>query len=140
MTDVFTAEKRSWIMSRVRNGDTRPEKLVRSIIHRMGFRFRLHDRRLPGCPDIVLPRHRKAVFVHGCFWHSHPGCPRAKRPNDNRDFWERKLTRNAERDATNQRRLTEQGWDILVVWECETKDPVRLLSALETFLHKRPTS
>ncbi len=136
MTDVFTEEKRSWIMSRVKNRDTRPEMLVRSVVHRLGFRFRLHDRDLPGHPDIILPRHRKIIFVHGCFWHSHPQCPRAKRPDDNRDFWEQKLSRNVERDASNQKKLSEIGWDVLVVWECETKDAARLLRKLESFLRK----
>ncbi len=134
MADVFTPEKRSAIMSRVRGANTRPELLVRSMVHRMGFRFRLHGRDLPGCPDIVLPKHHKVIFVHGCFWHGHEGCPRSARPAGNRDFWEKKLSGNMERDEKNLRELENLGWTTLVIWTCETKDRERLQAALDRFL------
>lgn len=135
MTDVFAREKRSWIMSRVKGRDTKPEILVRSVIHRMGYRFRLHRRDLPGNPDIVLPRHGKVIFVHGCFWHGHVRCSRSKRPTTNRGFWNEKLDRNVERDARVQRELRSMGWKVLVVWQCETRKPEKLLEKLERFLH-----
>ena len=135
MTDVFTTEKRSWIMSRVKGCDTKPEILVRSIVHRMGLRFRVHRRDLPGNPDIVLPRHAKVIFVHGCFWHGHKECPRSKRPTTNKDFWNRKLDRNVERDKRFRRMLRSMGWKVLVVWQCETRKPEKLLGKMERFLH-----
>lgn len=134
MTDVFSPEKRSWIMSRVGGKNTKPELAVRSMIHRMGFRFRLHRRDLPGRPDVVLPRQQKVVFVHGCFWHGHKQCPRAARPTSNQDFWEKKLDANSRRDAKNLRKLRRLGWQTLVVWECETRNPDRLLGRLQRFL------
>lgn len=134
MADVFTPEKRSRIMARVKGSNTRPELLVRSLIHRMGFRFRLHRRDLPGCPDIVLPRHRKVIFIHGCFWHGHEGCHRSARPTSNQDFWEKKLSGNIERDKRNVLELKELGWKVLVVWTCETKETERLIAILSRFL------
>ncbi len=135
MTDVFSQEKRSWIMSRVKGRDTRPEILVRSFIFRMGFRFCLHRRDLPGTPDIVLPRHGKVIFVHGCFWHGHKRCPRSKRPTTNENFWNKKLDGNIKRDKRYRRELRQTGWKVLIVWECETKNPEKLLRKLERFLH-----
>ncbi len=135
MADVFSAEKRSWIMSRVKGRDTKPEKLVRSIIFRMGFRFRLHRRDLPGTPDIVLPRHGKVIFVHGCFWHGHRNCSRSKRPATKQDYWNRKLDGNIKRDRRYRLELRRMGWQVLTVWECETKSPEKLLRKLERFLH-----
>jgi len=135
MTDVFTTEKRSWIMSRVKGRDSKPEILVRSIVHRMGFRFRVHRRDLPGNPDILLPRHGKVIFVHGCFWHGHKRCPRSKRPTTNMSFWNSKLDRNIERDKLSRRKLRSMGWKVLVVWQCETLTPDKLLVKLERFLH-----
>jgi DNA mismatch endonuclease (patch repair protein) len=135
MTDVFSKEKRSWIMSRVKGRDTKPEILVRSFVHRMGYRFRIHGRDLPGNPDIVLPRHRKVIFVHGCFWHGHNRCPRSKRPTTNKSFWNKKLDGNIKRDRRFRRALLLKGWRILVVWQCETREPDRVLRKLERFLH-----
>jgi DNA mismatch endonuclease (patch repair protein) len=135
MTDVFSKEKRSWVMSRVKGRDTKPEILVRSFVHRMGYRFRIHGRDLPGNPDIVLPRHRKVIFVHGCFWHGHNRCPRSKRPTTNKSFWNKKLDGNIKRDRRFRRALLLKGWRILVVWQCETREPDRLLRKLERFLH-----
>lgn len=109
MPDVFTSEKRSWIMGRVKSRNTKPEMLVRSMIHRMGFRFRLHKKDLPGNPDIVLCKHKKVIFIHGCFWHGHEDCPRSKRPTTNIEFWNKKLDQNIERDKRFQRLLKEAG-------------------------------
>ena len=135
MTDVFSKEKRSWIMSRVRGRDTKPEILVRSFVHRMGFRFRIHRRDLPGNPDIVLPRHGKVIFVHGCFWHGHKRFQRSKRPTTNKGFWNKKLDENIERDKRFQRKLRLMGWKVLVLWQCEVRKPEKMLRKLERFLH-----
>lgn len=121
MTDVFTRKKRSEIMSLVKNKDTAPERAVRSILHRMGYRFRLQGSGLPGDPDIVLPRHKKVIFVHGCFWHGHKGCRRAARPSSNRRFWDRKLSINVERDKADIKALRQMGWSVLVIWGCESR-------------------
>ena len=119
--DRFSKEERSRIMSHVRSRDTKPEKRLRSLLHHMGFRFRLYRRDLPGTPDIVLPKYRTAIFVHGCFWHQHPGCKRAAIPKSNTAFWQKKLERNQVRDAMIQRELTLMGWNVITVWECELK-------------------
>lgn len=137
MPDVFSPEKRSWIMSRVKSGNTKPEMLVRSMIHRMGFRFRLHVKGLPGHPDIVLPKYKKVIFVHGCFWHGHEECPRSKRPTSNTAFWDKKLDQNLERDRRFQHMLAEAGWKVLIVWQCETKRSSELVEKLEGFLYER---
>ena len=121
-------------MSRVKNRDTLPERLVRSELHRMGFRFRLQRRDLPGVPDLVLPKYRRAIFVHGCFWHGHHGCSRSKRPSSNVDFWNAKLNANLTRDQRNQRRLRRLGWSSNVIWECETKNPAKLRSRLHQII------
>jgi DNA mismatch endonuclease, patch repair protein len=135
MTDVFSKEKRSLIMSRVKGRDTKPEVLVRSFVHRMGFRFRLHRRDLPGRPDIVLPRHGKVIFVHGCFWHGHKRCPRSKRPTTKRRFWNKKLDGNVQRDKRVRRKLGTMGWKVLVLWQCETRSSEKLSGKLRRFLH-----
>ncbi|MDW8391873.1 MAG: DNA mismatch endonuclease Vsr [Oscillochloridaceae bacterium] len=134
MPDVFTPEERSRVMAKVRGQDTNPEKIVRSLIHRMGYRFRLHVKDLPGKPDIVLPRHRKVVFVHGCFWHQHPGCEHAARPGSNTEYWNKKLDRNVMRDREHLERLLYLGWKVLIVWECELKDLDQLVEKLRRFL------
>jgi DNA mismatch endonuclease (patch repair protein) len=135
MADVFSKEKRSWIMGRVRRRDTKPEIMVRSFVHRMGYRFRIHRRELPGSPDILLPRHGKAIFVHGCFWHGHKRCPRSKRPTTSKPFWNKKLDGNVGRDERFRRALQRMGWKVLVVWECETRAPEKLLRKLVRFLY-----
>jgi DNA mismatch endonuclease (patch repair protein) len=135
MTDVFSKEKRSWLMGRVKGRDTKPEILVRSFVHRMGYRFRIHRRDLPGNPDIVFPRHGKVIFVHGCFWHGHEGCPRSKRPTTNKSFWNAKLDGNIERDKRIRRALQRMGWKVFVVWQCEMQEPEKLLLKLERILH-----
>jgi len=134
MTDVFNKEKRSWIMSRVTGKNTKPEISVRKILHGMGFRYRLHVRNLPGNPDIVLPRHKKVIFVHGCFWHGHENCKRSKRPTTNEQFWNEKINHNIERDLKVISDLNSMGWEVLTVWECETKDPELLKVRLIKFL------
>lgn len=121
-------------MGRVGGRDTKPEISVRSAIHRMGFRFRLHRKDLPGNPDIVLPRHRKVIFVHGCFWHGHKGCTRSNRPTTNKGFWNKKLDENIARDRRVQKALRRRGWKVLVVWECQTRQQDKLVSKLRGFL------
>lgn len=133
--DVFTKKKRSQIMSKIKGKDTKPEKVVRSLLHQMGYRFRLHRRDLPGNPDIVLPKHKKVIFVHGCFWHGHKDCPRAKRPSTNKKFWNEKLSKSIKRDTFNQKKLKEMGWLTLIIWQCEMKESKNLQSKLESFLN-----
>ncbi len=123
MTDTISKERRSWNMSRIRGKNTKPELIVRSMLHRMGYRFRLHRKNLPGCPDIVLPKHRTVIFVHGCYWHRHPRCRYAYEPKSRTEFWNRKFQENVKRDKKNQAQLEELGWRVRVVWECEVKDP-----------------
>lgn len=134
MPDRFTPQERSRIMSLVKGRDTKPEKIVRSLLHMMGYRFRLHRNDLPGKPDIVLPKHRKAIFVHGCFWHGHAGCRRAGRPKSNADFWDKKIDANMARDKKTQAELKNAGWDFLVIWQCEMKDLEKLQVNLKRFL------
>ena len=117
-------------MARIRSEDTVPEMLVRKMLHAAGFRFRLHRGDLPGKPDIVLPRYKVAIFVHGCFWHGHESCRDGRRPKSNLDYWNRKLDRNRERDRRSQAKLEAIGWRPLVVWECELEDPDQLLLRL----------
>lgn len=123
--DVFTERKRREIMSRVKNRNTRPEVLVRSLLHRLGFRFRLHRSDLPGTPDIVLPKYRTVVFVNGCYWHGH-ACSRGKLPDTNREFWRKKIDKNKARDAENRASLERLGWHVIVVWSCETLSVAKL--------------
>lgn len=134
MTDIFDPAKRSEVMSHIRSRDTAPEKSVRSLIHSMGYRFRLNRLDLPGRPDIVLPRHKKVIFVHGCFWHHHQGCARAALPSSNRGFWEIKLSKNVARDLSVQEALRNVGWKSLVVWQCQLKDRRQLEQTLRDFL------
>lgn len=134
--DVFTPDKRSWVMRRVRTKNTRPELVVRSALHSLGFRFRLHRKDLPGQPDIVLPRHWAVIFVHGCFWHGHAGCRASARPTTNVEFWDEKLDGNIERDRLRVIALQEAGWRVLVMWECEADETGLLVDKLQQFLAK----
>jgi DNA mismatch endonuclease (patch repair protein) len=136
MVDTLTPAERSELMSRVRSKDTRPEIVVRRLLHRMGYRYRLHERKLPGRPDLVFPRLRKAVFVHGCFWHQHPNpeCRMTRLPKSRLDYWRAKLERNRRRDGQQQEALLDLGWRFLVVWECETYDLASLAAKIQTFL------
>lgn len=118
MTDVVDAKTRSRMMAGIRGKDTRPELMVRSFLHRHGFRFRLHVPDLAGRPDVVLPRYRAIVNVHGCFWHAHSGCRYAAKPSTRAEFWERKLNTNRARDQRNRTRLEAEGWRVFTVWEC----------------------
>jgi DNA mismatch endonuclease (patch repair protein) len=126
MVDRLTPERRSWNMSRIRAGDTGPEKAVRSLLHGMGFRFRLRPGNLPGRPDIVLPKYRTAIFVHGCFWHRHEGCPFAYNPKTRPEFWEKKFEDNIHRDRKVRDQLGKQNWNVIMVWECELKNTDKL--------------
>lgn len=129
MPDQFTHAERSRIMAAVKSGDTTPELVVRRLVHRLGYRYRLHCRDLPGSPDLVLPRLRKAVFVHGCYWHRH-ACPAGQStPATRLDYWQAKFERNVTRDRSNLRKLRRLGWSVLVVWECQTT--ARKRAALE---------
>lgn len=119
--DTLTSEKRSWNMSRIRGANTKPELAVRSMLHRMGYRFRISNKTLPGRPDIVLPKYRAAIFVHGCFWHRHQGCKYAYTPKSRLDFWGPKFEGNVMRDKNNLSLLRKTGWLPIVVWECEIK-------------------
>ena len=123
-------------MSRVKNKDTKPEMLVRSLVHGLGYRYRLHKRDLPGTPDLVFSRRRKAIFVHGCFWHQHD-CPRGSRPSSNKQFWNAKLRKNVERDNKNISELLAAGWSVMVVWECETKSLTTLSTRITKFLDQK---
>lgn len=134
MTDVYDKETRSHVMSSIRAKDTKPEKFVRSLLHQHGYRFRLHRRDLPGSPDVVLPKYNSVIFVHGCFWHQHPGCNLSKRPKSNIDYWHKKLARNVERDKENIAKLEENGWEVLVIWECETSKSKIILEKIKDFL------
>lgn len=122
MADIVDRATRSRMMGSIRGRDTQPELMVRRFLHSTGLRFRLHDRRLPGRPDIVLPAHRSVVQVHGCFWHQHPGCPLAYIPASNRRFWSEKLAGNHERDVRDTKNLRALGWRVFTVWECEIED------------------
>jgi DNA mismatch endonuclease (patch repair protein) len=120
-------------MRAVKSKGTKPEIKVRRLLHHAGYRYRLHRKDLPGNPDIIFPGRRAAIFVHGCFWHQHPGCPHASRPSSNNAYWTKKLDRNVERDKRNILSLEEGGWRVLLLWECELKNP-NLLQAIEGFL------
>ena len=119
--DKFTAVERSAIMARVRSWDTTPERLVRSTLHKLGYRYRLHDARLPGKPDLSFPSRRVALFVHGCFWHRHPSCKRASTPVARQEYWLKKFERTTARDLRNRVELEQNGWTVLIIWECQLR-------------------
>ena len=131
MADILSKAGRSALMRRIGARDTKPELVVRSLLHRGGLRFRLHARELPGSPDIVLPRHRTVVFVHGCFWHRHAGCRLAYIPKSNLNFWQTKFDGNVRRDRRKADALRKSGWRVVTVWECQTKAPTRLEEKLK---------
>ena len=136
MVDTVTAERRSAIMSKIRAKGMKPEIVVRKLAHSMGYRYRLHRKDLPGKPDLVFGTRKKVIFVHGCFWHQHsdPSCKIARLPKSNQAYWLPKLKGNAMRDAKNELLLREKGWDVLVIWECETKHGEALASKIREFL------
>jgi len=122
--DTITPEKRSWNMSRIQSTETVPEQKVRAWLFSHGYRYRKNDSRLPGKPDIVLPKYKTVIFVHGCFWHRHPGFSRATTPGSNTEFWQDKFCRNVERDKKHVRELEARGWHVIVIWECELKKKI----------------
>lgn len=125
MADVVSKEKRSEMMAGIRGKDTKPEIMIRKALFQQGFRYRIHDKKLPGKPDLVLPRYKAAIFVHGCFWHKH-GCHLFKMPGSRQEFWQTKIEGNLKRDEIALRKLHEAGWRTLVIWECSTKGKTRL--------------
>ncbi|WP_131858847.1 very short patch repair endonuclease [Bosea sp. BK604] len=138
MIDVVDRQTRSRMMAGIRGGNTKPERLLRSMLHAAGLRFRLHARELPGRPDIVLPRHRTVILVHGCFWHRHRSCRFATIPASNADFWAGKFASNVARDAANEQGLLAAGWRVAVVWECALRrDPDSVAVALKDWLLSR---
>ena len=137
-TDVYPPDKRSAVMRQVKNRNTKPEMVVRRALWRLGGRYRLHRRDLPGSPDIVLPGRRLAIFVHGCFWHGHDCARGARVPKANRDYWLGKVARNQARDDAARKRLTATGWRVETIWECELKSPAALEARLAALLDLRP--
>ena len=132
MVDSLSAERRSWNMSRIRSRDTGPERQLRSMLHRAGLRFRLHDRSLPGTPDIVMKRHRAVILVHGCYWHRHVGCRNATTPSTRAEFWKSKFEATVARDKRNAYALKELGLRVIVIWECELKkNPDKVRSEIQ---------
>lgn len=138
MVDHLTPEDRSNLMSRIGPKGSKPETLVRRLVHAMGFRFRLHRRDLPGTPDLVFPGRRKVIFVHGCWWHRHDGCSKAAPAKTNIAFWNAKFDRNVTRDRAVQRQLEDRGWLVDTVWECQTRDIAKLAVRLKKFLDSTP--
>ena len=138
MTDNLSRADRAKCMSRIRSRDTKPELIVRSMLHSEGFRYRLHRRGMPGCPDIILARYRVAVFIHGCFWHWHPdpNCPIASLPKSNVDYWLPKLTRTRNRDLENISQLEKEGWRVSVIWECQLADREKVLRDFRKLLEQ----
>jgi DNA mismatch endonuclease (patch repair protein) len=133
-TDRLSTKHRSWNMSRIGSKNTGPERIVRSVLHSLGFRFRLHRKSLPGTPDIVLPKYKTVIFVHGCFWHRHMNCKYCYTPKSRVEFWNKKFDGNVERDSKRVRQLEELGWRVLTVWECETNDHASLANSLSRYL------
>ncbi len=131
MVDTLSREKRSWNMSRIKGKDTKPEIILRSMLHKSGFRFRLHDSKLPGKPDIVFPRYNTVIFVNGCFWHHHKRCKYAYTPKSRLEFWQKKFDDTVRRDQKKERQLKNQNWDVITVWECKLKkEPSAVLKKL----------
>ncbi len=139
MADTVAPERRSQIMSNIRSTGMKPEMTVRRLLHGLGYRYRLHQRNLPGKPDLVFASRRKVIFVHGCFWHQHPdpSCPIARLPKSNREYWGPKLQRNAARDVQIQNELRSLGWSVLVIWECEVRSRSGFLEKATGFLGPR---
>ncbi len=134
MSDVHDKATRSYNMSRIGGKDTKPEIMVRKFLHANGFRYRIHVKDLPGKPDIVLPKYKTVIFVHGCFWHAHEGCDKFSIPETRSDWWKKKLFRNKERDIENQSALKDQGWNVVIVWECEIKNKTVFKSIIRSII------
>ena len=133
--DTVSKEVRSRNMSAIRSKNTNPETVVRSLLFALGYRYRLHKKDLPGKPDIILKKHNTVIFVHGCFWHQHKECKRANIPKSNKKYWIPKLERNVERDKINKRELNKLGWNVITIWECETKDSGKITAELKKKLN-----
>ena len=131
MADRFSEEQRSYVMSRIKSKDTKPEIILRKSLHELGFRYRLHSSDLPGKPDMIFPKFRICIFVHGCFWHRHEGCPRSTMPKTNTLFWQEKFHRNKNRDIENVIRLFDLGWRVEIVWECELSTHEKRLHVID---------
>lgn len=140
MVDIVDKQTRSRMMSGIRGKNTQPEMLVRKYLHAKGFRYRLHDKKLPGSPDIVLRKYQLAIFVHGCFWHRHKGCRYATTPAQNRDKWRLKFKQNTERDQRQINQLIDMGWRVLVIWECVLKLPMQELAWVPKYIKSDQTS
>lgn len=134
MTDTFSKQKRSWVMSRIRSGNTKPEMKVRSFLHRLGFRFSLRPASLPGKPDVILRKYNTVVFVHGCFWHHCPHCKGGHLPKSNIAYWKNKLTNNKIRDQKHIEALLKMGWKVIVIWECQANNEENLIATLSPLL------
>lgn len=134
MADTLTPKERSERMARVLGKGTKPEMNLRRLVHGMGFRYRLHSKALPGKPDMVFPGRKAVIFMHGCFWHRHPGCKLARMPKSRIDFWKEKLEANSQRDLQNQERLRNMGWRVLVIWECQLRDTNEISRIVREFL------
>jgi len=133
-TDPLSPKERSERMARIRARDTKPEMVVRRLVHRLGYRYRLHSPTLPGKPDLAFPSRRKVILVHGCFWHLHENCRQYRMPRTRLDFWGPKLETNRKRDKQVRQELQEAGWDVMVVWECELRDREGLAKSIQGFL------
>ena len=134
MVDTISEEKRSWNMSRIKGKNTKPEIIVRSLLHKAGYRFRIHRKDLPGKPDIILPKHNTVIFVNGCYWHRHPGCRYAYTPKSRIEFWNAKFAGTVERDIKHRRQLIDMGWKVEVIWECETGNLNELIEKINKIL------
>ena len=137
--DKISPQQRSWQMSRVGRADTAPEMAVRRIAYTLGYRYLLHDRRLPGSPDLVFRSRKKVIFVHGCFWHRHEGCRRTTMPKTREEFWNAKFDANQARDCRNLEALNSLGWQVLTIWECETRREIDLMERIRVFLEADAT-
>ncbi|WP_114793120.1 DNA mismatch endonuclease Vsr [Niabella yanshanensis] len=127
MADIWSKEKRSEVMSKIRSKDTKPEIMLRKALFALGYRYRIHNKKLPGKPDIVLPKYKTAIFVHGCFWHYHADCREGRIPNTNSTFWKEKLLKNISRDQKHQEALQQLGWKVLVCWECDIEKNIEMV-------------
>lgn len=134
MSDTYDKDTRHKVMQSVKSENTKPEIIVRSLLHLLGYRFRLHRKDLPGSPDLVLSKYKAVVFVNGCFWHQHENCQAAKRPQSNSDYWNKKLDKNVARDKKNIELLLSRGWRVLIIWECQIKNKQYLINTLLGFL------
>ncbi len=134
ITDIYNKEKRSDIMSRIRGRETKPEELVRKFLFSKGFRYRINDKRYLGKPDIVIPKYRAIIFIHGCFWHGHENCKASKLPETNTDFWKNKISDNKARDQKNIEKLRNEGWNVILIWQCEIKNKTNREKRMELLL------